>query len=193
MGEFFIYSLFIGFLIQIFPIFVHLDVYLNAFENRCWFCISFYKHVKIFSGYVQLTKEGIIFHLTKKKAILLTYDKMKDTKSKFELTKGFQLYKFHQVIETGNVNAPISILWAALLQILSGQICSVVQTKHPFLSLKNTVLLSECREFKLTFHAVTVFNWYVVMTALIKKALEAIIKWIKTKKSTTSWKKQHSN
>lgn len=193
MGEFFIVSFFLGILFFLFPVFVSVDAYVDPKENRAWFSLSLYKIFKLFGGYGQLTPDGIAVHLTKKKALFVSYAKMGDTRKKFEITQGFQLWKFHQVIETGTVSSPFCVLTAAALQSLSGSIFSVWQTRYPFLSLKNSVLLREEACFKISVRTTVVFNGLVVTIALTKKILEAIINWIRRKKSTRFSKKQPSN
>lgn len=193
MGEFFIYSFFLGMLFFLFPVFVYLDGYTDLRENKYCFSLGLYKYLKVFGGYMQLTSDGIAVHVTDKKAIFIPYKNMTDTRKKFEITKGFQLYRYHQVIETGNVNSPYGFLLAGFLQSLGGGIFSVMQTKHPFLSLKNSTLLTEEGTLKISVQAVTVFNGLVVTIALSKKILEAIINWIRKKRLTASWKKRQSN
>ena len=193
MGELFVYSAFLGTLFFLFPIFVYIDAYVDAAENKCWFALSLFKFFKIFGGYLQIKKEGLVFHITKKKAVILPYKQMAPMRKKFEVTKGFQLYRFHQIVETGGEGSPQGVIIAAVLQSLSSQIFSVMQTLHPFLSLKNGVLLTENPRLKLSVQFVTVFNGLVVSIAIGKKLLEAFLNWIRKKRLTASWKKQPSN
>ena len=83
MGEFFIYSFFFGMLGFLFPVFVYLDGYADTSENKLWFSLSVYKFFKVFGGYAQIKKEGLVFHITDKKAIILPYAEMTDTRKKF--------------------------------------------------------------------------------------------------------------
>ena len=94
MGEFFVASVFVGTLLLLLPVYVRVDAYLDVKENKCWFSISLYKHLKIFGGYGEVRREGIAIHVTKKKAILISYGKMTETKQKFDIAKGFQLLRF---------------------------------------------------------------------------------------------------
>lgn len=190
MGEFFVYSFFLGMLFFLFPTFVYMDVYLDVKENKLWFSLNLFKYFKVFGGYAQIKKDGIVIHLTKKKAVFQPYSKMAETRKKFDIAKGFQLYRFHQIVETGGAEKPIGILIAASLQSLSGAVFSALRTKHPFLSLKNGVLLTKDPCLKISFQAVTIFNGLVLSIAIAKKILEAIINWIRVKKSTASWKRQ---
>ena len=193
MGEFVIYSLFFGILLFLFPIFIYIDAYVDVRENKCWFALSLFKFVKIFGGYLQIKKEGLVFHITEKKAVILPYKQMAPMRKKFEVTKGFQLYRFHQIVETGGEGQPSGVVIAAALQVASAQIFSVLETMHPFLSLKNGVLLTERAELKLSLQFVTVFNGLILSIAIGKKLLEAFLKWIRKKRLTASWKKQLSN
>lgn len=192
MGEFFIVATFSSAVLFVFPLYVSIDAHLDLKENKCCFYIGLYRHVKILGGYGRLEKDGIALHLTKKKAIFIHYGNMADTRKKFEITKGFQLVQFHQTIETGGANSMFSIVLGAVNSALTGSIFSVLQTRHPFLSLKNNLLLTNRSELKVTFHGEVVFNGIVIATTLIKKISEAIIIWIRTKKSTAFWKKRRN-
>ena len=175
MGEFFVYSFFFGILFFFFPVFATLEAYVDPTENRAWFSLSAYNIFKVLGGYAQLNRDGIAVHLTKKM---------------FEVTQGFQLWKFHQVIETGKLTSPYSVLTASALQSISGSIFSYLQTRYPFLSLKNSVLLREDNCLKVTLKTSVVFNGLVIAIAVTKKLLEALINWIRRKKSTRFSKEQ---
>lgn len=193
MGEFFVYSAFAGTLLFLFPVFVYIDSFVDAAENRAWFSVGVYRFLRLIGGYGQLDREGICLHITKKKAFFLPYDSMADTRKKFEITKGFQLYTFRQIVETGGAGQGYGIFLGALLQAASGAAFSLMQTKRPFLSLKNSTLLSEEPCLKLTTRSVFVFNGLVLAIALTKKALEACITWIKSRRSTTFSKRRQNS
>ncbi len=193
MGELFIYSTFFGTLFFLFPIFVYLDVYVDVTENKCWFALSLFKYIKVFGGYAQIKKEGIVFHITEKKAVILPYKQFAPMRKKFEITKGFQFYRFHQIIETGGEGKPIGVVIAATLQSVSALFFSILQTLHPFLFLKNGVLLTDRATLKISLHGVTIFNGLILSIAFGKKLLEAFLNWIRKKRLTASWKKQPSN
>lgn len=193
MGELFIISSFVGMLFFLFPVFVYADGYLDVRENKAWFSLSLFKYFKVFGGYGQLDREGIALHLTKKKAIFMPFDQMADTRKYFEITEGFQLYRFHIVVETGGAESPYGVLLASALQSIGGASFAVLRTRHPFLSLKNGTLLTEKPCLKVSLHTVTVFNGLVVSMAITKKILEAIINWIRKRKSTASWKRRRND
>ncbi len=193
MGEFFVYSFFFGTLFFFFPVLVTLETYIDPIENRAWFSLGAYRIFKVFGGYAQLTRDGAAVHLSKKKAVFLPFAKMSDTKKMFEITQGFQLWEFHQVVETGKVTSPYSVFTASALQSLSGGIFAYLQMRYPFLSLKNSVLLREDACLKITLKTSVMFNGLVLAIAIAKKLLEAWINWIRRKKSTRFSKKQPNN
>ncbi len=190
MGELFVYSLFFGVLLFFFPVFVYVDGYVDAAENKAWFALCLYRRLKVFGGYAQLRPDGVAVHLTEKKAVFVPYAEMSDTRKKFEITKGFQLWRLHQVIEVNGAEKLYGVMLAAALTSSVSAAFSVIRTRYPFVSLKNTVLLTEDRVLKLSLQAATVFNGFILTIAIVKKILEAIINWIREKKSTASWKRQ---
>lgn len=192
MGEFFIVSAFVGTLLFLLPLYVSVEAHVDVRENKCWFRIGLYRFIKILGGYGQLGKDGIALHITKKKAIFIPYAKMADTRKKFEITQGFQLMRFHQIIETGGAESIYGIMLGAVSNSIAGSVFSVLQTKYPFVSLKNNLLLTHRTELKITLQSEVVLNGLVITVALTKKLLEALINWIRTKKSTASWKKRRS-
>ena len=192
MGEFFIVSAFLGTLLFLLPLYVRVEAHLDVKENKCWFFAGLYRHIKLFGGYGQLARDGVALHITKKKAIFIPYAKMADTRKRFEIMKGFQLMNLYHIVETGGADSIYGIMLGATFNAATGSAFSLLQTRHPFLSLKNNLLLTNRTELKLTLETEVVFNGLVLTIALTKKLLEVIITWIKTKKLTASLKKRQS-
>ena len=193
MGELFVYSLFFGVLFFFFPVFVYVDGYADVAENKAWFALCLFRRLKVYGGYGELRREGVALHLTEKKAVLVPYATMPDTRKKFEITKGFQLWRYHQIVEVSGADRLYGVMLAAALQSAGAAAFSVLKTRHPFVSLKSNVLLTEQAALKISVQFATVFNTFILTLALIKKGLEEILKWIKEKRSTASWKRLPSN
>ncbi len=193
MGEFFVYSFFTGILLFLFPVFVHTDVYVDIRENRTNFSVRLFRLIKIVGGYIKLKTDGIAIHLSEKKAAFFSFSKMLEPRRRFQITDGIQLYKFHQIIETGGAQTIWGIMIASTLQSFGGAAYAVLKTKHPFLSLKNGTLLAEKPCLKYSAQIVVIINGLVIAIALIKKLLEVIINWNRKKRLTAFLKKQQSN
>ena len=193
MGEFFVISFFVGTLLFVFPIFVGADLYLDVRENRAWFALSVFG-LRLLGGYGEILRDGIAVHLTKRFAYFMPFAKMRDdTRKYFEIADGFQLYKFHQIVETGGADKIYGIFIAAALQAAGGAAFGILRTRYPFLSLKNGTVLSEKPCLKVSIKTVTIMSGLVVTLAIAKKILEALLNWIRNKKLTASWNAQQSS
>lgn len=169
MGEFFVYSFFFGTLLMLFPVFVDADIYLDARENRGWFSLSLYHFFRVFGGYAQLRGEGIVFHLSKKKAIVLPYGEMSNARKKFEITKGFQLMRFHQLLESGGAQDAKSILLAAGLSAVGGAAYAFLKESNAALSFRSRVIFYNRPCLKASLGVTAVMNGLVITIALTKK------------------------
>lgn len=193
MGEFFVYSFFAGMIFFLLPVFVYTDVYVDFREDKAWFSLSLFKYIRIFGGYAQLTRDGVVIHLTKKKAIFFSFSHMANRRKKVNISEIFQMYKYHQVVETGGSQTLWGVMIAATLQSFGGALCAYFKTKHPFLSLKNGTLLAEQPCLKISAQVVFIFNGLVLTVAFIKIIVEVLINWIRKKRSTAFLKKQRSS
>lgn len=192
MGGLFVYANFLFALLFLFPIFLYVDSFVDVGENRAWFSVRMYRKFKLIGGYGELDKEGILIHVSKKKAFFLPYKELADTRKKFEIAKGFQLYTFRQTVETGGAEQPYALLLAAFALAVSGATFSVLQQGKPFLTLKNNNLLGGKPCLKLTTRSVFVFNGLTLAVAISKKILEAFLQWIQ-RRSIRSSKRQRSS
>ena len=77
----------------IFPIFVRLDVIYNDNTKKVFAKIYLFG-ILILNLYAQPIKEGIIFHLTKRKAVILQYNKIFSVRKKFKPIKDFHIINF---------------------------------------------------------------------------------------------------
>ncbi len=193
MGELFVYAAFFGVLLYLFPVFLWAEVYADAGERKAWFSLSLFRIFRIFGGYAEVRKEGLALHLTEKKAVLLPYAAIGETRKKFEIAQGFQLWQFRQVVETGGAGKPYGVILAALIQTAAAQAFAILKTRHPFLSVRNSILLENRAVFKVSIETAVVFNGLVVTVTLIKKGLEVFLNWIRKKRSEASWKRQASS
>ena len=193
MGEFFVYSFFFGTLLFFFPVFVNADVYLDAKENRGWFSVSLYHKLRLIGGYAEVRSEGAVFHLTKKKAVILPYAEMADARKKFEVTKGFQLCRFHQILEVGGARDARSILFAALFSAASGTAYALLCERKAFLSFRSKAIFHNEPCLKGCVQIAAAMNGLVISAALVKKGMEGFLKWMRKRKSTVSLRRLRKN
>lgn len=190
MGEFFVYSFFFGALLTFFPVFVYADLYLDVAANRGWFSLSLYQRLRLVKGYAEVRREGIVLHLTKKKAYLLPFSEMASARKKFEITQGFQPWRFHQVLELGGADDVRMCMVAAAIRAIGGTLYGIAKEKYAAISLQNNVILYHEARLRISAQAATVFNGLVLSMAVGKKFLEGIITWMKERRSTALWKRR---
>lgn len=193
MGELFLWIMLAVVILLIAPISLNIHSHLDVRENKVWFSVRLFNLIKLVGGYMQLTKEGLAIHLSKKKVVILPYNQMLDTRKKFDVTSGFQLTRLRFTVETSGSDQVYGVMIASVLQTISEIAFPVLREKYSWLKPSNCVLLSEQKNFTVSMEMVTVFNLIILFVAIFKKILEAFLQWIREKKSTASWKKQRSN
>lgn len=192
MGEFFVYSFFFGALLLLFPIRAGAEVYFDAAENRAWFCISLFR-LRLFGGYAELRGEGIVFHLTQKKAVILSYSQLSGARKKFEITKGVQLMRLHRVMEFGGAHNAAMMAFAALFSAAGGAVYAVLKEMQPALSYKSRAIFYPHSCLKGSMELVALMNGLVILTALAKMGMEGVSQWIRQRRWTIFSKKLRKN
>jgi hypothetical protein len=179
-----VYGAFFGAMLLLFPIFLSVDVYLDVKQGKLFCVFRLFGKITAFGGYVTLEKKGIFLHVSPEKALFFPFAEMKS--KRFEMTAGFQTYVLKTTIEIGYADHPLAALsFASFLQAVTAAIVPVVKSKKGYITVKNTVFLSEgVRGVRLTTHYVTVFNQLTVLIAAVKFILEEIIQLWQAKKNT---------
>ena len=193
MGGLFLYAFFFGTLLFFLPVFVYADLYLDAARNRGWFTISLYHRLRVFSGYLQLRREGAVLHLTKKKAVILPFREMPAARKRFEVTDGFQPWKISQVVELGGAGRAETALLAAFLRAAGGAAYAVAKERYARVGLHTSVLLCKIPRLRVSMQAAAVCNGLVISLALGKIVLEGIAEWMKKRRSTAFWNRRRKS
>lgn len=180
-----IYGAVAGAMLLLFPFFLSADLYTDFTKNKFFFSVYAFKIFRIAGGYMQSEKEGLVVHVSRKKAIFLPYAQMQNERKKFEITAGFQIVACKISLELGDEDFPAAAFFAtAFLRVLSGTVFPALQRGRDFLRLQSGILLRHGGDAAmLAVHLVTVFNLLTVGIALTKILLEAIINlWQKKRK-----------
>ncbi len=161
----------------LFPVFLTVNVFCDVKAKKIYFSLSVYHIFKVYGGYATIYDEGIAFHLTKKTAALLPFNEIINTRKKFEITKGFYLFAYSQVIELGIEEAPGYAMYAAAaVQIVSSIVSSYLHVKKKSASFKSDILLREAETLlKVSLRAVLMFNFLILIIAAIKILLQKLL------------------
>lgn len=176
------------FSLTLFPIFINLNVFFDISQKKGCFSVYLFKIIKIHGGYATLYDKGIAFHLSNEKANLVPYKEFLNTRKKFEITDGFQIYSYNQIIEIGSEDSvALTIMASSLLNVLTNALFSAFNRNKAYLSLKSGVLLTPTKNtLKISIKLVAVFNLFVLAMAGVKIILEKIISYGRKRKKQKS-------
>ena len=179
MSGFFLFSTLSTVVQLLFPMFLNITLYLDVRERKMYFSLYLLRIFKVYGGYATLYGEGIAFHLTDKRAVLVPYSEMIEARNKFEfkLTRGFYLYAFSGVAEIGALSEPAAaILAASLAQVAAAIAAGTFAKRKKCTSFKNDVILYADRDcLKVSLRIILVFNFLAVILAAAKIILQAIV------------------
>lgn len=164
-------------IVLLFPIFLNVNFFIDLQDKKGWFSLYVLHSIKIYGGYATLYKEGIAFHLTDRKAILLPYSEMINTRQKFEITRGFRLLTYSHVLEIGSSEDDAYVFAAAaLLRVLSdafGTFC--LKGKNCESYHGDIVVRCGQSSAKASVHFVLLFNLAILLMAAGKIVLGKIM------------------
>ena len=81
--------------ILIFPILLNGNLSFNKNYKVINYNVKLFGFLKVLYGYFELDNEGIIVHLTKSKAILITFKDILSLRKKIKPLKDYHLFKFN--------------------------------------------------------------------------------------------------
>ena len=169
-----------AFVFLLFPIFVRINVFADAADRKIYFSLYLLRIFKLYGVYMTFGKEGLTFHLTNKKAVLLPYREMVDTRKKFEITKGFLVLKYGQVAEIGiSENAALGVLVVSAVNIITGIWAGYLAANKNCGACTGDIILHEDRNcLKFSLSAIVMFNFAILLLAgakiLLRKIAEAV-------------------
>lgn len=180
-------SYFIGIVILaavfLFPIFINGYVFWDSEKKKAGFAVYLAGIVKLLSGYAQLYGEGIAFHITRKTAILLPYADILAARKKFEITRGFVICRYRQIIELGGENyAAAAVALSLIMRKITDLVFRFLQRKKD-VNLGGDVVLDMNRSgVRVTVSAVIAFNLLILAVAAVKIILERILEYGRKRK-----------
>ena len=160
----------------LFPVFVNIYLYGDKADGKLGFAFYLFGTFRILSGYAALYTGGIALHLTDKKAILLPYKEILSARKKFEITKGFSVCRYRQVIELGGAQNTAGALAAGLVLRKATDLAFLIVRHRSDVVLEGDILVDINREgMRAAVSAVVAFNLLIVLFAAFKIFLEKIL------------------
>ena len=148
----------IGFLALLFlPIYIHSDLYYDVNGRKCAFSVTAYRFLPIIGGYIATYNGGLAFHISKKKAILLPYNDMKQEQKKISVLRTFRLKTLAINIETGAEY----FLYTMLAQRVFTAYFLLQGGKKE--KLKHSLWLTDGNALRISLHCVLRLNGYIIL------------------------------
>ena len=166
-------------LFLLFPVFLNVNIFVDVHARKMYFSFYVLRLIKIYGGYATLYDEGIAFHLTKNKAVLLPYREIINTRQKFEITRGFYVFAYSHTLEVGTEDASRAVTLSALAQIVSGIVAGYIFSERKCVSFKTDLILYANKKcLKASGRIVLVFNFLILFIAAFKIFLQKVLEKI---------------
>ena len=161
---------------MLFPVFLSVNVFADIRARRMYFSFYILRMIKVYGGYATLYDEGIAFHLTKNKAVLLPYREILSSGKKFAITRGFYVFAYSHTLEIGSENVSAAIALSALSQVACGIAAGYVFSSKKCASFKTDLIVYPGEGCcKASARIVLVFNFLILSVAAFKLFLRKIL------------------
>ena len=173
--------------VLLFPIFVNVYLYADSDGGKVGFAVYLFGVAKVFGGYAAPYSGGIAFHVSKGTALLLPYKEILNARKKFEITKGFIVSSYRQVVEIGGRKGEAAAMSSAMvLRKLTDLVFFFLRRKID-VRLEGDILVDMTRcGARVSVGAVVLFNLLIVLIAGIKLLLERLFENVRRRKKQKS-------
>ncbi len=172
------------YVLLIFPIFIRFNVAYSNEVSKVFYKVKLFNFIVLFYGYVEKIDEGIAIHLNKRKAIIITNDKIFDVGNKIKPLKDYHVIKFNAQIDLGskeNVIAPLSL--AYVINFVAQYFEWFLENSKPYVKYNKVINVYEDEElFLLKTNATFVLNLLMITISIIKILVEKTFYAIKNRK-----------
>ena len=172
------------YILLIFPIFIRIDVAFTKDAKKILYKIRLFNLFVLFYGYVEKVNEGIAIHLSKRKAIIITNDKIFDVKNKIKPLKDYHVIRLFMQIDLGNkesILTSLSTAWS--INFVTKYVEWFLENSKPYVKFNSAINVYEEKDlFCVKINATFVFNLLMVTISLIKILLEKTFYAIKYRK-----------
>lgn len=167
------------FLIIFFPIIIKGSLIYFSTESlndkKIYFSVYLYGFLKFLSGYTTFEKKYIAIHVNNKKAVLIYSSDLLETGTKYKKLKNFEIFEIKSLTEIGKSTSDGELGIVVILKSVVLQLEIFYKNKKKFAELKNDFIINEQTEgVNIFLSTKVVFNFFVLLTALLKKILEKI-------------------
>lgn len=167
-----LFGAFFGLLTFLFPIFFDFKVYAELDRKVAYFSLRLFWLIPILSGSIALIGPKLFLCYGKKRKWLELSD-IQNEEPMFEISKGFQVYAFHQIYERGTAESDSMAF--LLLHLITLRLQRFFHARKRFLKLSDDLLIDETSSRNcVLMEIVTIVNGLVLFIAICKILLEKV-------------------
>lgn len=173
----------ISYIILIFPVFLCINVKYKKEYKKLFYHVDIFS-IKVLNGYIEIVKEGIAIHLTKRKAIIIPFKNMLEMRNKIRPLKDYHIIKLKlnvkfAVYESMILPISLTFLFNFALQFLQ----SILFYGKPYVKLFTDFSIYEKEDLlNINAKATIVFNLLMVIISFIKIGAEKIYYAVKNRR-----------
>ena len=173
----------ISYILLIFPVFLCINVKYKKEYKKLFYHVDIFS-IKVLNGYIEIVKEGIAIHLTKRKAIIIPFKNMLEMRNKIRPLKDYHIIKLKLNVKFAvgeSMILPISLtfLFNFALQFLR----FFLFFKKPHVKVLTNFNVYENKDLlNINANATFVFNLLMVIISFIKIWAEKIYYAVKNRR-----------
>ena len=165
---FFVIAFLIVVMILFFPIYLETDAHYDMNRRKLGFAVYVYKRIPLVGGYISTYPGGIALHISKKKAILIPYEKLNSERKKFSIVKTFRLKSFNLTTETGAEY----LFFTAFAHAFLRTVFFIKGGEKEY--IENNLWLTDGDVLRISLNSLLYFNLYILLKSFIKFCKEKI-------------------
>lgn len=169
-------AIFLIFAFLFLPIILDLGIVFPLKAKKGYFSIKLFNFIPIFSGYLELLKDGLCIHISKRKAKILPYKNLLRINNTLKPIKDFQIIYFNCCIDYGlkeNVFLPLYLGYVSCL--IGNVIGKALSERKQYLTYNSNVNVYNLDVFNVYIKSKILFNLLLVILEILRFLLEKII------------------
>lgn len=177
-------SVILSYIILIFPIFIRFNLSYSTDVKKFLYNVKLFNCIVILYGYAEKIEEGIAIHLNRRKAIIITNDKIFDVRNKIKPLKDYHVIKFYTQIDLGDEDDLLRpLLISYTLNYVTQYLELFLRNSKSYVKFNKVInIYEEKKLFSLKVKATFVLNLLMITISIIKIILEKTIYAIKNRK-----------
>ncbi len=171
-----VFAFILSFIVLIFPIFLNVNIVFNFKYKKVFFALKIFGIIKILSGYIEISKNDVLIHISDKKAILIEFIDLDGVKKSFKPFMDYHFISLRTLTELGdNENRIIPFFSTFILNYIESILKWLLINRKPYVNFNNYYNIYESEDKKAFFgKALITLNFLMIIISVIKILVEKL-------------------